>query len=317
MTASEKDGKREQIVPEVYLEFQRKKTADEERILRETERCFLIHASYQKTVSEWNTYVAEIMAYADLFSRIAESLCLFAGFAFYHSQEPEKYGPQLINARNSLALAFAQSGGSVQNGVFTLPEVRESREFEKAEEFHLSEIKMPELTFAELEILMRLGEKERKNMPLPLAKTRQEELRGLIRRLRKEQKENLRLLREKQELFGKTADYLKRKLADREKHFIMKEAVQEVYPIVSELIQREEGNWQADLIQGKRLLKLWENSGKNRLCLLFHEEEQLPEEIRMEFKKAGGYQILCPGLYWRDVQDGKAVYERITTGWYR
>ncbi|MDO5422380.1 MAG: hypothetical protein Q4F41_01475 [Eubacteriales bacterium] len=308
MTAVQKDAKKEQALPDYYEDFLKRKTADSEKVLWEAEKSLFAYADYQKAVSDWNAYVADTMAYAELFPKIAEALSMFAGFALYHEQEAEKYASQLMNARNTLTQVFRQSAGSVEHGRFTLPRITDSKDFEKAEEFHLSELHTPELTGEELEILVRARNRS-------VSKARQEELREIIRRFRQEQKGNLLWLREKKTHFRKQEDYLKRKLADREKHFIMKQAVQDVWPMVTEIVRTED--WRIGIEQGKKLLRLWENTPKNRLCLLPYEEKELPEEIRMEFKKAGNYQLLYPGLYWRDVQEGRTVYGRIFPGWYR
>ena len=66
-----KEEKKTGKIPELYLDIQRRRTADERRVLAEAELCLLTHIEYQKAVSEWNRYVTEVTPWAALFQKLA------------------------------------------------------------------------------------------------------------------------------------------------------------------------------------------------------------------------------------------------------
>lgn len=301
-----------QTHPETYDEFLKRKAADEERVLHEAQECVFRYAAYSQAVTDWNAYVAQILPYAEVFKQMAEALCMYAGFARCPVERQDEYFPQLKNARNKLESVLKKSGGREEQGVFVLPGLTASREFEKKESFHLSELRMPELSLSELEVLNRIGKKSP-----AAAGIYREELKRILRRFRAAQKENLLMLREKSQRFAEKTDYLERKRADREKHVLMREAVRQTYPIVKELLLSDEENRIAALSCGARLQWLWMNIPGRRLCLVSRWDADLPEEIQMEFQKAEGAQLCYPGLYWREQEGEQPSYERIISGWYR
>lgn len=302
-----KEEKKTGKIPELYLDIQRRRTADERRVLAEAELCLLTHIEYQKAVAEWNRYVTEVTPWAALFQKLAGPLMIFAAAAREGQEQAARYAGQIQQAEERLRQILKTQLPGKQDA--SLPEVK--RELETAEEFHLSQLTRPELSFEELEILVSLAERGGRT------RGKQEELHQMISRQRQEQKQNLLYLREKREFFRSTSEHLNRKRKDRESHLVFMEAARQIIPAVQKMEQMNGGDLENARILGEQLLDMWKNQKGNRLCLLFYDDQEIPDAVRDEFRKAGTYEPACPGLYWREDRAEKTVYERILTGCFR
>ena len=189
MKEGTKEEKKKGKIPELYLDIQRRRTADERRVLAEAELCLLTHIEYQKAVAEWNRYVTEVTPWAALFQKLAGPLMIFAAAAREGQEQTARYAGQIQQAEERLRQILKTQLPGKQDA--SLPEVK--RELETAEEFHLSQLTRPELSFEELELLVSLAERGSRT------RGKQEELHQMISRQRQEQKQNLLYLREKRE----------------------------------------------------------------------------------------------------------------------
>ena len=149
MKEGTKEEKKKGKIPELYLDIQRRRTADERRVLAEAELCLLTHIEYQKAVAEWNRYVTEVTPWAALFQKLAGPLMIFAAAAREGQEQAARYAGQIQQAEERLRQILKTQLPGKQDA--SLPEVK--RELETAEEFHLSQLTRPELSFEELEIL--------------------------------------------------------------------------------------------------------------------------------------------------------------------
>ena len=232
MKEGTKEEKKKGKIPELYLDIQRRRTADERRVLAEAELCLLTHIEYQKAVAEWNRYVTEVTPWAALFQKLAGPLMIFAAAAREGQEQAARYAGQIQQAEERLRQILKTQLPGKQDA--SLPEVK--RELETAEEFHLSQLTRPELSFEELEILVSLAERGSRT------RGKQEELHQMISRQRQEQKQNLLYLREKREFFRSTSEHLNRKRKDRESHLVFMEAARQIIPAVQKMEQMNGGD---------------------------------------------------------------------------
>ena len=149
MKEGTKEEKKKGKIPELYLDIQRRRTADERRVLAEAELCLLTHIEYQKAVAEWNRYVTEVTPWAALFQKLAGPLMIFAAAAREGQEQTARYAGQIQQAEERLRQILKTQLPGKQDA--SLPEVK--RELETAEEFHLSQLTRPELSFEETDRL--------------------------------------------------------------------------------------------------------------------------------------------------------------------
>ncbi|MEI3198880.1 MAG: hypothetical protein V8S12_00205 [Lachnospiraceae bacterium] len=186
------------------------------------------------------------------------------------------------------------------------------RELETAEEFHLSQLTRPELSFEELELLVSLAERGSRT-------------RGEAGGTPPDDKQTAAgaeaesfIFAGKKRIFQKYVGAFEpeKKRPRKPSGFYGSDAGQ-IIPAVQKMEQMNGGDLENARILGEQLLDMWKNQKGNRLCLLYYDDQEIPDAVRNEFRKAGVYEPAGPGLYWREDRAEKTVYERILMGCFR